>query len=431
MVGGVEDRPGHHRAVTGRGAGAATAGGGGGGERQVPGVLRPGPLFAGVMALDGTVLEANRLALEACGYTKDEVIGKKFWDCPWWNRSPELQRNDPRRHRAGGGRRVVPGRAALLTSPTAASGWWTSSCCPSRTTRAAVVFLAPTGTDITDRKRAEADRQMFVTLVENSTDFIGICDLKGRALLSSTERAHMVGSTASTRPAGRRPGLSSSRRIRARIMASPSVGGERPRRNRTGFGIQGGARPGGGREGASAADDAGLRDGSATVSSETSPSGGILETTCGKWRRARRKPIAAKTNSWRRSPTNSEPVGADERIQVIQLAGSDTAAVGQAREMMERQMRHMVRLVDDLLDVSRITRGKLELRKQRVDLAAVVRTAVETSRPLIEAARTPPDDHPAAAAGVRGRRPGAAGAGLRQPAQQRRQVHRPRAGTSG
>ncbi len=54
--------------------------------------------------------------------------------------------------------------------------------------------------------------------------------------------------------------------------------------------------------------------------------------------------------------------------------------------MMERQMRHMVRLVDDLLDVSRITRGKMELRKQRVDLAAVVGTAVETSRPLVEAA---------------------------------------------
>ena len=44
----------------------------------------------------------------------------------------------------------------------------------------------------------------------------------------------------------------------------------------------------------------------------------------------------------------------------------------------------MVRLVDDLLDVSRITRGKMELRKERVELAAVVRNAVETSRPLIE-----------------------------------------------
>ena len=40
--------------------------------------------------------------------------------------------------------------------------------------------------------------------------------------------------------------------------------------------------------------------------------------------------------------------------------------------MMERQVGQMVRLVDDLLDVSRITRGKLELRRERVDLAAVV-----------------------------------------------------------
>ena len=55
--------------------------------------------------------------------------------------------------------------------------------------------------------------------------------------------------------------------------------------------------------------------------------------------------------------------------------------------MMERQVQHMVRLVDDLLDVSRITRGKIELRKERVELAAVVASAVETSRPLIEARR--------------------------------------------
>ena len=47
----------------------------------------------------------------------------------------------------------------------------------------------------------------------------------------------------------------------------------------------------------------------------------------------------------------------------------------------------MVRLIDDLLDVSRITRGKLELRKERVELAAVIRSAVETARPLIEAAQ--------------------------------------------
>jgi PAS domain S-box-containing protein len=55
------------------------------------------------------------------------------------------------------------------------------------------------------------------------------------------------------------------------------------------------------------------------------------------------------------------------------------------REMMERQVTHIVRLVDDLLELSRITSGKIELRKERVELAAVLRSAIETSLPLIEA----------------------------------------------
>ncbi len=57
-----------------------------------------------------------------------------------------------------------------------------------------------------------------------------------------------------------------------------------------------------------------------------------------------------------------------------------------ARSMMERQVQHLVRLVDDLLDVSRIGRGKIELRKEPVDVQSVVASALETSRPLIEAA---------------------------------------------
>jgi PAS domain S-box-containing protein len=52
-------------------------------------------------------------------------------------------------------------------------------------------------------------------------------------------------------------------------------------------------------------------------------------------------------------------------------------------EMMERQVNHLVRLVDDLLEMSRITRGVLELRRERVELDSVVRNAVETSEPLI------------------------------------------------
>ncbi|MES1245209.1 MAG: ATP-binding protein [Acidobacteriota bacterium] len=73
-------------------------------------------------------------------------------------------------------------------------------------------------------------------------------------------------------------------------------------------------------------------------------------------------------------------------LQLIRLAGNDPDLLDRTRSMMERQVQQMVRLVDDLLDVSRISRDRLELRRERVDLATVVRNAVETSRPLVESA---------------------------------------------
>jgi signal transduction histidine kinase/ActR/RegA family two-component response regulator len=73
-------------------------------------------------------------------------------------------------------------------------------------------------------------------------------------------------------------------------------------------------------------------------------------------------------------------------LQIIQLAGNNGPAVEQARAMMERQLGQMVRLIDDLLDVSRISRGKFELRKERIELAAAIKSAVDTAQPLIDAA---------------------------------------------
>ncbi len=72
-------------------------------------------------------------------------------------------------------------------------------------------------------------------------------------------------------------------------------------------------------------------------------------------------------------------------IELLRRADGNTDLIGQASRMMERQVGQMVRLVDDLLDISRITQGKVQLRKERVELAAVVQSAVEASRPLIEA----------------------------------------------
>ncbi len=71
-------------------------------------------------------------------------------------------------------------------------------------------------------------------------------------------------------------------------------------------------------------------------------------------------------------------------LHILRVSGSGMTDA--MREMLERQVAHMVRLVDDLLELSRISSGKIELRKERVELAAVLRSAIETSLPLIEAA---------------------------------------------
>jgi len=73
-------------------------------------------------------------------------------------------------------------------------------------------------------------------------------------------------------------------------------------------------------------------------------------------------------------------------LEIMRLSGGAPAAVEQARQILDRQVRQMVRLIDDLLDISRITRGKLQLTAERVLLGAVLEAAVELSAPLIERA---------------------------------------------
>jgi signal transduction histidine kinase/DNA-binding response OmpR family regulator len=72
-------------------------------------------------------------------------------------------------------------------------------------------------------------------------------------------------------------------------------------------------------------------------------------------------------------------------LQILGVPSLDAAALEQSREMMERQVQQLVRLVDDLLDVSRVMRGKLVLHKEPVALATIVARAVETAQPFIDA----------------------------------------------
>jgi len=71
---------------------------------------------------------------------------------------------------------------------------------------------------------------------------------------------------------------------------------------------------------------------------------------------------------------------------LLRRSGTEAAAVSRVTEMIDRQVVHMVHLIDDLLDVNRIAQGKIELRQARVDLASVVVAVIEANRPLLESA---------------------------------------------
>ena len=73
-------------------------------------------------------------------------------------------------------------------------------------------------------------------------------------------------------------------------------------------------------------------------------------------------------------------------LNILRMTGGTGAGAERLHEMMERQVAQMVRLVDDLLELSRISRGKIELQRQNIDLSTIIDQAVETSQPFIEAA---------------------------------------------
>jgi PAS domain S-box-containing protein len=74
-------------------------------------------------------------------------------------------------------------------------------------------------------------------------------------------------------------------------------------------------------------------------------------------------------------------------LGVLRMSAGNPAAIAKVRDIMERQVGHMVHLIDDLLDIARISSGKLELKKTRADLGTVMSSAIETVLPAIEAGK--------------------------------------------
>jgi PAS domain S-box-containing protein len=123
-------------------------------ERKVRAILDQTFQFIGMMTVDGTLIEANRAALELVGIKPEEAIGKPFWETRWWSHSPELQAK-LRDAVARAAKGELVRFEATHPSRTGTLHYVDFSLKPVKDESGKVVYLIPEGRDITARKKAE------------------------------------------------------------------------------------------------------------------------------------------------------------------------------------------------------------------------------------------------------------------------------------
>jgi PAS domain S-box-containing protein len=128
-------------------------------------VFEQTPVFAGIMTLDGIILDANQLCLEACGYRGEDVLGKPFWETGWWRKSPEVQAKI--RGATVQAAQGEPYREILTYHWADDSEHLVDFAMhPIRDHEGQILFLHPTGVDITDLKRAEEKYRILAETLE-------------------------------------------------------------------------------------------------------------------------------------------------------------------------------------------------------------------------------------------------------------------------
>jgi PAS domain S-box-containing protein len=244
--------------------------------------------------------------------------------------------------------------------------------------------------DVTDRKRAESERQNFVSVLENSTDFIGMCDLDGVPFFVNRAGLELVGLES----------LEEARRTKVQDFFFPEDQSAMmneffPRILKDGHGeievrfrhFKTGEARWMAYKVLSLTDASGQAIGFATVSQDVTERKRLednlrlLATDLSENDRRKNEFLATLAHELRNplAPMSN-------MLEVLKRADGNTAIVKQAHETIERQLGQLIRLVDDLLDLNRITHDRLELRRSEVELSSVLQQAVEAARPLIDSA---------------------------------------------
>ena len=338
-------------------------------------------------SLDGIIESWNAAAEQVFGYTAEEALGQHISLMIPPERLAEedqiiaslktgqrVEHYETERVRSDGRRIIV----SLTISPI-------------KDESGNVIGASKIVRDVTERKRAEADRQMFVTLVENSTDFIGICDLDGVPFFVNRAGLEMVGLK----------DIEEARHTpvqefffpedQAKIMNEffPDVLKEghgeieiRFRHFKTGDARWMAYKV------LALTNSANEPVAFATVSQDVSERKRLeddlrrLAADLSDADRRKNEFLATLAHELRNPLA---PIS--NMLEVVKRADGNNEVVKLAHETLERQLGQMIRLVDDLLDLNRVTHDRLELRRSEVELSPVIQQAVEVARPLVDAAR--------------------------------------------
>ncbi len=150
-------------------------------EQQLRVIFDHTLLFIGLLKPDGTLIKANRAALEFVNTTPGAVNGKPFWDTPWWNHSADMQAKLRQALELASGGQMARFQAVLRDAHGKLRDF-DVSITPIKDESGQVVFLIPEGYEVTTHKQAQAELNRLMTAIEQTPESIVITDTQGTIL---------------------------------------------------------------------------------------------------------------------------------------------------------------------------------------------------------------------------------------------------------
>ncbi|WP_136218360.1 ATP-binding protein [Massilia sp. Mn16-1_5] len=343
-------------------------------------------MLDGFIAVDASwrIGYANAAAERITGLDRSQLLGEVFWDLfPDWHGSAH----------ESACRRCAAARAAtrLEAELPAWGGWYEISCFPTPDGGIALYLR-----DESERRQAEAGVRRLAAVAEQSSDFIGIFAPDGTGLYLNRAGRAMAGIGLEADISGARllDFFSNDCRAFVRTDVLPALRGAPQKwEGELAFAARGGTSAAAAPvpvyfKGFAVHGADGAHLGLATITrdiTEQKRAENELRRIAADLSEAdhRKSEFLATLAHELRNPLAPIRTGLD----LLRMAPGNVATAGRVHEMMDRQLGQLIHLVDDLLDIARITRGRIELKKEAIDLRTAVTMAVESSSALIDAGK--------------------------------------------